>query len=690
MIIAAIVAVFVLQGRAPLIVAGAAIAIAAAAAGLALLVTRVSADAVVSAIEARTPASRNVLRTGWELLTGRIAAAPYVETRVIADTAVLTSHINLKEVVPFGRVAIAAIAGASVFALSFATPPRWLDSATQAASSTPAVRDVVVTIIPPAYVGSARRELQDPDRIEALAGSSLELTVTADATAVSLVTLNGTRDLSAPGTRTFTTSLVADADGFLALEPRLADGSAGPRRLIGLVVTPDRPPAVRVVTPGRDLIVPSGPRSLSIAIEATDDLGLSSLALRYTKISGSGENFSFNNGEVPVTIARSSDRAWSARVEWSLAALALEPGDMLVYRGAASDRRPGAPAVESDAFILEITAAGALPSEGFAIDDRQDKYAISQQMVIVKTERLLAGRKSMSLNDFQEAALDLAAEQRQVRAEFVFMMGGELADAGLDLNSLNEEVEAAGEDDLAAGRLANQGRLELLRAIRAMSHAAARLSEVDATGALPIEKEALAFLQRAFSRSRYLLRTLSQREQLDLTRRLTGVLAALARDARPSGEAPPNPRVEAARAALAELASLAAQPSQARRDANRVAALAQALIAIDPSSSAMRDVAGAVTAFDSNERRLRWRRSCASYLPLTQLRRWMRTSLRSPARWLMPYGIRSNREEADDGRDHLASRGCRCDSDRRRGQSFAVRDAFGETGRVDRRQRAPA
>ena len=600
LVIAAIVAVFVLQGRAPLIVASAAIAIAAAAAGLALLRTRVSPDAVVSAIEARTPASRNVLRTGWELLTGRIAAAPYVETRVISDAAVLTSHINLKEAVPLGRVALAAIAGASVFALSFATPPRWLDSATQAASSTPAVRDVVVTIVPPAYVGGARarRELQDPDRIEALAGSSLELTVTADATAVSLVTLNGTRDLSAPGARTFTTSLVADADGFLALEPRLADGSAGPRRLIGLVVTPDRPPAVRVVTPGRDLIVPSGPRSLSIAIEATDDLGLSSLALRYTKISGSGENFSFNNGEVPVTIARSSDRAWSARVEWSLAALALEPGDMLVYRGAAADRRPGAPGVESDAFILEITAAGALPGEGFAIDDRQDKYAISQQMVIVKTERLLAGRKSMSFNDFQEAALDLAAEQRQVRAEFVFMMGGELADAGLDLNSLNEEVEAAGEDDLAAGRLANQGRLELLRAIRAMSQAAARLSEVDATGALPLEKEALAFLQRAFSRSRYLLRTLSQREQLDLTRRLTGVLAALARDARPSGAAPPNPRVEAARAALAELASLAAQPPQARRDANRVAALAQTLIAIDPSSSAMRDVAGAVTAFE--------------------------------------------------------------------------------------------
>jgi hypothetical protein len=597
-VIAAAVALFLLQGRAPLFVAGVTAAIFTAAAGLAVLLVPVSPGSIVGALEASTPASRNVLRTAWELLTGRITAAPYVEARVIADAAGLASRIDLTHAFPFGRVGLAAMAGVTVFALSLVTPPRWLESATQAATSTPAVRGVVVAIVPPAYSGGARRELRDPDRIEALAGSSLELTVTADAAAVSLVTLGGTRDLSAAGARTFTTTITADADGFLALEPRLADDSAGPRRLIGLAVTPDRPPAVRVVTPGRDLMVPSGPRSLSIAIDATDDLGLSSMALRYTKISGSGENFDFKSGEFPVTISRTSDRAWTARAEWPLAALALEPGDMLVYRGAATDRRPGSPAVESDAFILEITSAGALPSEGFAIDDRQDKYAISQQMVIVKTERLLAGRKSMSSNDFQEASLDLAAEQRQVRAEFVFMMGGELADAGLDLNSLNEEVEAAGEEDLAAGRLANQGRLELLRAIRAMSHAAARLSEVDATGALPIEKEALAFLQRAFSRSRYLLRTLSQREQLDLSRRLTGLLAALGRDARPAGEAPPNPRAQAARAALAELASLAAEPPQARRNSSRVAALAQTLIAIDPSSSAIRDVAGAVTAFD--------------------------------------------------------------------------------------------
>jgi hypothetical protein len=268
---------------------------------------------------------------------------------------------------------------------------------------------------------------------------------------------------------------------------------------------------------------------------------------------------------------------------------------MVIYRGVAADRRPDAPAAESDTFIIEITAPGALPSEGFAVDDRQDKYAISQQMVIVKTERLLAQRSALSAAEFREQALDLAAEQRQVRAEFVFMMGGELADAGLDLTTLNEEAEAAGEDDLAAGRLANQGRLDLLRAIRSMSRAAARLADAEATAALPYEKEALAFLQRAFSRSRYILRALAERERIDLARRLTGLLAALSRERRPASSAEGSVRVAAVRRVLADVASLSAGlGTDPDVDPDRAMLLAQRLLELDPSSTDVREAARAL------------------------------------------------------------------------------------------------
>jgi hypothetical protein len=269
---------------------------------------------------------------------------------------------------------------------------------------------------------------------------------------------------------------------------------------------------------------------------------------------------------------------------------------MVIYRGVATDRRPGAPPAESETFIVEIAAPGALPGEGFAIDDRENKYAISQQMVILKTERLLAARASMPAGEVRREAEGLAAEQRQVRAEFVFMMGGELADAGLDATSLGEEHEAAGEDDLAAGRLANQGRADLLRAIRSMSRAAAQLGDVDLRSALPTEKEALTYLQRAFSRSRYILRTLGERERLDLSRRLTGVLAALARPIGPAMETPPSPRVVAVRAALADVATLAADPARATEaGAVRAVRLAERILQIDPGAAPFREAASALT-----------------------------------------------------------------------------------------------
>ena len=184
---------------------------------------------------------------------------------------------------------------------------------------------------------------------------------------------------------------------------------------------------------------------------------------------------------MPLTIAQTSDRAWTGacRVACRRAAARARRHAHLSRRRHRSPsrarRRPNPTRSSSKSRRRARPAATASRST-----TARTSYAISQQMVIVKTERLLGRRAKMPADEVQAETLDLAAEQRQVRAEFVFMMGGELADAGLDLNSLNEEVEAAGEDDLAAGRLANQGRLDILRAIRSMSRAASRLADGDA------------------------------------------------------------------------------------------------------------------------------------------------------------------------------------------------------------------
>jgi hypothetical protein len=548
-------------------------------------------------IERRTPASRNLILTAAELSEHRTSSTPAIAGRIFDDARRVIGQVALSGVLPAGStVAIVfvalAIAGAAVVAgpggaVSSAAPDR-----TDAAAT---FRGIVIDVAPPEYSRQAATKLRDPVRVAALAGSRLHVTATADAAGVTLETVTGAVAMKDEGDGRFSADAIADADGYLALVPRRSNGTAGTRLLIGLAVTPDTTPRVRVTAPGKDILVPDGRRTLSIAVEADDDLALATLRLKYTRVSGSGENFSFTEGDVPLTVAQTNERAWTARADWNIGALQLEPGDMLIYRGVATDRRPGAPPAESDAFIVEVAAPGAASGDGFAIDDREDRYALSQQMVIVKTERLLGRRAKMPAEDALSETLDLAAEQRQVRAEFVFMMGGELADAGVDLNSLNEEVEAAGEEDLAAGRLANQGRLDILRAIRSMSRAASRLADGDPVAALPLEKEALNFLQRAFSKSRYILRTLGARERLDLSRRLTGVLAALGRDRRAAVEAPRNPRADALRTILSEVASLTLDGPG---DSLVIGSLAQRALQIDPASAPVREAASKLTTLE--------------------------------------------------------------------------------------------
>jgi hypothetical protein len=573
--------------------------IATALGGLAWILPTMSRVRLAAGIERRTPASRNLVMTATELLTAGPTAPAYVRSRVFDDAARLTRQLSIGGLVPFRGAAIAAMVAVAAWSGALVWASARVPEGAMAKPSSPTaatIDGVTVEVIPPEYARRPARTHNDPQRVEALASSTVRVTVVADAARLDLETIGGRRALDAVAARKFSTSIVADADGFLAITPAAADGTSGTRRLIGLSVTADDTPRVKVTSPGKDLLLANGDHRLAVGIEAQDDLGLAALRLTYTRIAGSGESFSFTEGEVPVEIAKASDVGWTGRATWRLGALGLQPGDMVIYRATATDRRPGAPVAESETFIIEVVSPGVLASEGFAVDDRPEKYAVSQQMVIVKTERLLARRGSMSAEDFRDEATGLAAEQRQVRAEFVFMMGGELADAGLDPTMLNEEEEAAGEDDLAAGRLANQGRLDLMRAIRSMSRAAARLADHDAAAALPIEKAALAALQRAFSRSRYILRTLGERERLDLSRRLTGVLAALARSRRPAVEPEPQPRTVALRRLLADTAALAANLRAGTDIASRSAELAQRALQIDPASPPLAEIASLLAA----------------------------------------------------------------------------------------------
>ena len=560
------------------------------------LFARESRESVPRRIERNAPECRNLLVTAAEILAERVRVRPFIRDVVCGEAALLAARLNPAALFP-ARRSLLALGGTFVLWLAaIATvtgQPRSTPGSILAGNAgPPEITAIDVSIAPLAYSGLAAESPRDPVRIEVLEGSRVTFALRAAASTIAVETLDGQRVLDVAGSGEFVTELIAEDDGFVAFEPRTADGSVGERRLIGITVRADQPARVRVITPGYDLFLPDAGRTLDVEIDATDDLGLATLSLRYTKVRGAGEQFTFADGEMPLEIERRDGRTWIGRTTLRLDTLGLEPGDVFVYRGLASDAKPGRAPVESDAFIVEITAPGAVASEGFAMDDEEDRYALSQQMVILRTERLIARAPALHEDSLVREARSLAAEQRSVRAEFVFMMGGELAEEveQANIGDLNEEDHIEADDEAIAGRLENQGRFALIRAIRSMSRAYAALNETELATALAEEKLALDHLQNAFARTRYILRALTEREQIDLARRLTGTLADASRDVRPAVTVPEQEQVAVLRDALRSVGLLAAGELSAA-DASRITITAQRLLQFDPSAPVVQDIA---------------------------------------------------------------------------------------------------
>ncbi len=585
---AALVLVVLLNGVSIRIALLMGLAIAMAGGVIAWARTSLTEAVSAAAIESRAPECRNVIVTAAALLKDPGHTPATVCRVVMHDAASVSRTLHPTTLLPWtrpgGRVVVAAAVFAAAFLVKVPGATDWLPSLATEASSAPVVSRVRMTVTPPAYSGLQAETLTNPERVAALAGSRVELDITGGGARMAVETAEGTTMVPRSDADGFTTSLTINADGFIAITPFDDADVAGPRRLIGITSTPDRPPVPRVTLPGKDLFLREATAELAITVEATDDLALRSLQLAYTKVAGVGESFTFTEGQTPLTLTRTSGRQWSGTGTLSLTSLGLEVGDMVVYRAVAADARPGATPVESDAFIVEIVSTSEAMAEGFSIDDTTDKYALSQQMVIVKTERLMAkvaARPAPSADAIREEALTIAAEQRSVRAELVFMTGGHFED---------EFVEAAHEHEISDGRMDNSGRADLGRAIREMSRASSELTDGSLKVALEAERAALEAMQRALSRRRFILRTLTQRESIDDTRRLTGTLSDLARTRRDVADPEMPPHVLALRNALGQLGDLAAKATLTRQDADALTTVTAQLLKVAAADRAVVDI----------------------------------------------------------------------------------------------------
>lgn len=530
--------------------AGLVVGMAIAAAGVRRAWRRWTPAAVASALETRVPGLDNLVVTAVDLCAAPGGATERMRAEVLRQADLRAATIVPGMVAPMRRpVMLVAAALTGAIAVVWAGLGSVGPGGPSRRVGPPAtgITRLRVVVTPPAYLGDEAQAHEDPAQVEVPAGSAMRLQVSASTPLVWLQDASGTRMLARDAAGTFAAEWVPESTSTLVVAAGGSAGVAEDQRLLPVVVVPDRGPLVRIAAPGRDLAFGTPQRVVEIEVEAEDTEALLGLEVRFTRLSGSGETFSFAEGRVPLAVERLSSRRWTGRATWALSDLGLEDGDAVVYRAVAKDTNPTSDWASSESYTVEIGQRLEFASTGFALPDEDRRYAISQQMVIVKTERLEADRGRLSTDEWAEQTGLLAMEQRMVRAEVVFLSGGEVQD---------EVEEAAHAHELQEGRLENRGRAEMIRAITEMSRAEARLSAGDTAGALVYERSALEALQRAFDRRRYFLRTLPERARIDLSRRLSGERRAAASFVRPGVDGPPD-ALAGERALMAELAELA-------------------------------------------------------------------------------------------------------------------------------------
>jgi hypothetical protein len=566
--------------------------IAAAIAGCFVFLRRPLAArrAVVARLERAEPAYRNLLVTADEI-TGRNDVRASIRARVFTDAAAVSGRVEIARVFrpgPEYKVALAACTAWAIVGLTVlgaAQAPIGPGKQQQQGSPTGVERStsliVTATIEPPPYTGLPSATIANPSELRAIEGSRLLLRIAARAEHLTVTHDGASHGVARDPTGVFVHQETLTKTGYLVI-----GSSDSVRRTIPVVVTPDGLPSVRITLPGRDLVLAGGNPRLTFDARAADDFGLRSLSLQYTKVSGSGEQFQFSDGEIPLAIARANPRDWRGSAARTIADLGLKDGDMLVYRAVASDVRPGSTNASSDAFFIEVSKLGVAAGDSFTLPQEETKYALSEQMLIVKTERLGQQRASMSPAEFREASINLGVEQRMIRAEFVFMLGGEVED---------EEAEAEQSVELQEGRLRNRGQSDLRAATITMSQAEKFLTDANTVEGLKAERAAVTALQRAFSRDRYILRALAARSRLELSRRLTGDLSKAADWHRRLAERPENRRAAQLQDLLRGIAGLIGDAgADGSIAASRAAVLAEQALRTDASSTALRQAAGSL------------------------------------------------------------------------------------------------
>ncbi|HUQ18679.1 MAG TPA: hypothetical protein VM099_03620 [Gemmatimonadaceae bacterium] len=410
------------------------------------------------------------------------------------------------------------------------------------------LNDLRVEVIPPGYSGQRRQQLDDPESVRALVGSTVLVTGVGSQEGVQARV--GVAVLSVDGSRSSWRAqfVMPGKPAPLTLTDRSYE------RIIVLDPQVDEAPKVVLVTPVRDTTLRTPQLVVNLHSELTDDVALSSGYYEYLITSGAGEVFS---GRTITTPPKEFGGARSGSLDASLdlKSLKLAQGDVISIRAIVRDANTlSGPSIgTSDTRTIRIARADEYDSVSIeaAAPPPVDSSAMSQRMLVLMTEALVKKEKTLSHAEWVKQSTDIGMMEDRIRKRVYDI---------LYQTESQDEASDTEEQETGTEMLANK---DLKEAYDNLWTAVRSLQIAEPKPALPPMRVALAALDRARLAQRLYLRGMPPKIVVDLQRvRLTGKDHGAANSRTPRSFAD-SARVRLSSRFNAALELIARQPSRA-------------------------------------------------------------------------------------------------------------------------------
>jgi hypothetical protein len=326
-----------------------------------------------------------------------------------------------------------------------------LSGAGLTASEAPAIGDIRIRIVPPAYTRLPERESESLDvAVEEGAGVSWKIQVSGQVDGAVLVFEDGEISMDGTATEGFAATLTAEESRIyrlvLSRNEEVVVRSAHAR----IEVIPDTAPDISILGPAGNVKVgPEEGSALVLEVEVQDDYGLIDAELVTTLATGSGEIVQFRQKHQSLGSAIFGTRQLLSHVI-DLEELGMTPGSELYLHVEARDNRQPEPNTgRSSAMTISMPGAG---NPSVAMDSgipilAPPEFLRSQRQIILDTERLIAQQESLRTDEFQYRSQAIGRDQSLLRVRYGSLMGEEV-----------EDGRAVGVDDESAEHAETEGK----------------------------------------------------------------------------------------------------------------------------------------------------------------------------------------------------------------------------------------